>query len=222
MVGWILAHWAVKAGYLDQVPSIEEMRLTGGGSAVEDMEVQLGSVDDEKGVLVRQRDLEAEDAREDPSIVVVEELARRTETRGSDMRLGSFEAMRPDLWPRRPISVGQWSWRATAVWKWKRPSHITDLEVWATLGALRWRFRSSQHLRTRFCHLMDSQAGLGVVTRGRSSSQLLHVVVRRIGALVLAALARPIYGFTETDRNPADNPTRSVAVLDTGQNAGST
>eukprot|EP00959_Pyramimonas_sp_CCMP1952_P242579 5069970-Pyramimonas_sp.AAC.1 len=66
--------------------------------------------------------------------------------------------MRPDLWPRRPISVARWTWRATAIWEWERPSHITDLEVRATLGALRWRFRSSHHLRTRFCHLMDFQA----------------------------------------------------------------
>eukprot|EP00959_Pyramimonas_sp_CCMP1952_P046958 980263-Pyramimonas_sp.AAC.1 len=57
---------------------------------------------------------------------------------------------------------------------------------------------------------MDSQAGLGVITRGRSSSYILHTSVRRIGALILAALARPVYGYTKTDRNPADNPSRAA------------
>ena len=208
VVGWIIAHWAVKHGYLPRVPLVEEMRELGGGATIEDASVTLDEDDVDSGTLVRQRDLEAEDAALDPSIIIVEELARRAEARGSDIRLDAFEAMRPDLWPRRPVSVARWSWKATAVWKWKRASHITDLQVRATLGAHRWRFRSCHHLRTRFCHLMDSHAGLGVVTRGRSSSYLLHTTVRRIGALILAALARPVYGYTETDRNPADNPTR--------------
>eukprot|EP00959_Pyramimonas_sp_CCMP1952_P303026 6340528-Pyramimonas_sp.AAC.1 len=67
---------------------------------------------------------------------------------------------------------------------------------------------------------MDSQAGLGVITRGRPLSTILHVVVRRIGALVLATLARPVHGYTETDRNPADHPTRSAAVSNALSNGG--
>ena len=57
---------------------------------------------------------------------------------------------------------------------------------------------------------MDSQVGLGVISRGRSSSHLLNAAVKRISALVLAASARPIYGYTETDKNPADDPSRAI------------
>ena len=56
---------------------------------------------------------------------------------------------------------------------------------------------------------MDSQVGLGVISRGRSSSHVLNIAVKRISALNLAASARPVYGYTETDRNPADDPSRS-------------
>ncbi|CAK0904679.1 unnamed protein product, partial [Prorocentrum cordatum] len=107
------------------------MRDLGGGATIEDASVTLDDVNLDEGVPIRQHNLEDPDAALDPVIVIVEELARRAEARGSDVRLGTFEAMRPDLWPRRPISVARWTWRATAIWEWKRPSHITDLEVCA-------------------------------------------------------------------------------------------
>ncbi|CAK0796360.1 unnamed protein product, partial [Prorocentrum cordatum] len=129
VVAWVLAHWAQRAGYLTEIPSARQMRETGGGATVADATVSMDQIDCDDGVLVRQHDLESEDAALDPSIIIVEELARRAEARGSDIRLDTFEAMRPDLWPRRPVSVARWSWKATAIWDWKHPSHITDLEV---------------------------------------------------------------------------------------------
>ncbi|CAK0822773.1 unnamed protein product, partial [Prorocentrum cordatum] len=129
VVAWVLAHWAQRAGYLAEVPSVRQMRENGGGATIADATVSMDQMDCDDGVLVRQHDLESEDAALDPSIIIVEELARRAEARGSDIRLDTFEAMRPDLWPRRPVSVARWSWKATAVWDWKHPSHITDLEV---------------------------------------------------------------------------------------------
>eukprot|EP00973_Karenia_brevis_P082301 11409031-Karenia_brevis.AAC.1 len=73
---------------------------------------------------------------------------------------------------------------------------------------VRWRLRSSAHLRTRFAHAVDNQATLGVCTKGRSSSHILNCIVRRIGALVCASLTRPLYVYTDTDRNPADAGSR--------------
>ncbi|CAK0903887.1 unnamed protein product, partial [Prorocentrum cordatum] len=119
VVAWILSHWAVKFGYLHAVPSVVEMRDLGGGAAIEDASVTLDDVNHDEGVPIRQHNLEEPDAALDPSAVIVA------------VRLDTFEAMRPDLWPRRPISVARWTWRATAIWEWERPSHITDLEVCA-------------------------------------------------------------------------------------------
>ncbi|CAK0802495.1 unnamed protein product, partial [Prorocentrum cordatum] len=128
VVAWVLAHWAQRAGYLAEIPSVGQMRETGGDATIADATVSMDQMDCDDGVLVRQHDLESEDAALDPSIIIVEELARRAVARGSDIRLDTFEAMRPDLWPRRPVSVARWSWKATAIWDWKHPSRITDLE----------------------------------------------------------------------------------------------
>ncbi|CAK0839771.1 unnamed protein product, partial [Prorocentrum cordatum] len=97
VVAWILSHWAVKFGYLHTVPSVVEMRDLGGGATIEDASVTLDDVGHDEGVPIRQHSLEEPDAALDPSIVIVEELARRAEARGSDIRLDTFEAMRPDL-----------------------------------------------------------------------------------------------------------------------------
>ncbi|CAK0804968.1 unnamed protein product, partial [Prorocentrum cordatum] len=129
VVAWILSHWAVKFGHLDTVPSVVEMRDLGGGATIEDASVTLDDVGNDEGAPIRQHNLEEPDAALGPSFVIVEELARRAEARGSDIRLDTLEAMRPDLRPRRPISAARWTWRATAIWEWKRPSHIADLEV---------------------------------------------------------------------------------------------
>ena len=74
------------------------------------------------GTLVRVKDLESEAAHVDPSVELVAELARRAETRGSDVRLDAMESMSPLAWPRRPVSAARWSWRTVATWRWARPS----------------------------------------------------------------------------------------------------
>ena len=41
MVGWLLGHWAVFAGFLEKVPSVAEMRVTGGGYTIAEADVIL-------------------------------------------------------------------------------------------------------------------------------------------------------------------------------------
>ena len=180
-VAWFLAHWAVHTQYLPRVPTVVEMREAACHTSVEsgDAAVELNKL-----------------------------LVQHADVRGSDVRLDTNELMRPDLWPRRPINVDQWSWRTIMRWDWVHAAHITSLEMRATLSSHKWRFRSAKHVHTRFPHLMDSQAGLGVMTRCRSSSHVLNVIVCRADALCIAASAYPVYGYTDTDRNPADAPTR--------------
>ena len=208
VVAWLIAHWAVHAGYLTSVPTVLEMRATGGGFTASELQVQFAKPD-EAGPAVRRADLKAPAAAACPSVTLVEEMVRRSEVRGSDVRLDTLEVMRPDLWPRRPISVARWTWRAVVIWGWRQSGHITDLELRSALVSMRWRFRNVLHFHCRFAHLMDSQVGIGVVTRGRSSSSVLNCTIQRINSLLLAAGCRAIYGYTETDRNPADHPTRN-------------
>ncbi|CAK0817390.1 unnamed protein product [Prorocentrum cordatum] len=98
------------ADYLSKIHSVRQMRETGGGATVADATVSTDQVDCDEGVLVRQHDLESEDAALNPGVIIVEELARRAEAGSSDIRLDTFEAMRPDLRPRRPVSVARWTW----------------------------------------------------------------------------------------------------------------
>ena len=158
------------------------------------------------GPFVQDRDLQSDSSRLHPSVTLCDQLVRAADTRGSDVRLDSGELMHPHSWPRRPVDVARWTWRLCVRYKWKHKSHITELEARAILSALKWRLRSARHLRTRFIHLSDSQADLGVFTKGRSSSRKLHHVVKKAGCLVIAAFARPAY--TETDVNPADAGSR--------------
>ncbi|CAK0818913.1 unnamed protein product [Prorocentrum cordatum] len=97
VVAWIVAHWAHRHGYLDTVPTITEARAVGGAFDAAEGLVQVAKEGDDSGVVIRDRGLEEAEAQADPSIQIVEELIRRAEVRGSDVRLDTLEVMRPDL-----------------------------------------------------------------------------------------------------------------------------
>ena len=87
-------------------------------------------------------------------------------------------------------------------------THINELELRACFASIRWRSRSAKHIGTKFLHLLDSAVTIGVLAKHRSSSHLLHRVVRRCDALELAASLRPVYAYIKSDDNPADTPSR--------------
>ena len=212
VVGHLLAHWAVAAGYLKCIPTVAEMRATGGRSAHSDLAFEkpaLGAGPEPAAACKH----EAGPEEACPSVVLTEELVRRADPRGSDVRLDTGALLRPGVWPRQPVNTGQWSWRTVAAWDWKRASHALELETRAALVSARWRFRSTFNLRRRLAHLMDNQASLGILTKCRSSSRKLNVICKRLAALVLGACSRIYYGYCETDRNPADKPSRAVGQL---------
>ena len=93
-------------------------------------------------------------------------------------------------------------------WRWKDPEHITILESRALFSSLRWRLRRGENQRTRFLHLVDSQAVLGAATKGRSSSRQLAAVLERLSALVLASGVVMFLAYVNTKTNPADRPSR--------------
>ena len=96
------------------------------------------------------------------------------------------------------------------MWKtrWKKSDHITVLEVLSAQLALAWRTSRRQELRKRFLHLIDNQASLSALAKGRSSSRALQRLLRRGAALMLAAGLRRALGYVETDINPADAGSR--------------
>ena len=210
-VAHLLAHWAVAAGYLKCVPPVSEMRLAGGRSSSSDLSFEPSLLGESPGAAEVCKH-EAELGKRSPSVLLTEELVRRADPRGSDVRLDTGALLRPGIWPRQPVNTGQWTWRTVAACDWKSESHALELETRAALVSARWRFRSTFNLRRRLAHLMDNQSSLGIVTKCRSSSRKLNILCKRLAALVLAACIRIYHGYCETDRNPADKPTRAVAL----------
>lgn len=87
--------------------------------------------------------------------------------------------------------------------------HLNLKEGRSYLAALRWRLRVKKHIGTIGLHLMDSQVFLGAMAHGRSGSASLSKIVDRCNALVLAASYRQLLGYVETEKNPADKPSRA-------------
>ena len=138
---------------------------------------------------------------------LVAQFHRAAIFKGSDVRIDTGALADPRGWPRQPIEAGLWSWRICFGYR-KSGAHINVLELYAVLMALRWRFAHPQAGGRRALHLLDSQVGLAVLAKGRSSSKMLMRVLRRVNALVLAAQTVMLYGYLRTGDNPADTPSR--------------
>ena len=102
-----------------------------------------------------------------------------------------------------------WTWKTLHSWKWKHNGHSTELDMLSALTAVPWRARSSSFLRTRFALFIDNQSSLAVLVKSRSSSCMLNVVARKTAAILLCTLNRPVYSYTDTDRNPAEAGSRN-------------
>ena len=138
----------------------------------------------------------------------VNSLIRASDYRGSDVRLDSGELLRPAIWPRRSIDPARWEWFPVLAHRFRDKEHISILEVRAAHTALKWRTRSAQRVFSRFFHLMDSQVGLAVLIKGRSSSLRLSTALRKVNALTVGAWVFPSYGFIMSEWNPSDKTSR--------------
>lgn len=56
---------------------------------------------------------------------------------------------------------------------------MTALEARAALQAFKWRHRNVQFFVCRFLHLVDNQSVLGVLSKCRSSSYVLHGIAAK-------------------------------------------
>lgn len=140
---------------------------------------------------------------------VIAAQLRRSDPRGSDVRLDVGVPYRPAAWPRASVPARLWTWGAVSSFPWEHDAeHINGLELRSVFNALRWRLRSTCSFRKRFLHLVDSQVVLSILTRGRSSSAVLRGTLRRYNALVLASGTLPVYGYILSGDNPADIPSR--------------
>ena len=90
--------------------------------------------------------------------------------------------------------------------------HINIKELRAYFAAARWRARALSGQLVRVVQILDSQVCIAVLVKGRSSSRKLQGVLRKVGAIHLAANQRPFFGYVHTADNPADKPPRWAAL----------
>ena len=93
--------------------------------------------------------------------------------------------------------------------KLKQPHthNINKLELRGFLLALDRRIRPKRRPK-RFLHLLDSEASLAIVCKGRTSSSSLLPVTCKVAARVLGGSLFPIHVCVKSKWNPADDPRR--------------
>jgi hypothetical protein len=88
--------------------------------------------------------------------------------------------------------------------------HINLKEARALLVFVRWVLRKPAHFGRRLVVLVDSNVVVGAVTKGRSASYPLNLLLRRLAALCLFGDLLLHVVFIATEHNPADAPSRGV------------
>lgn len=86
------------------------------------------------------------------------------------------------------------------------------LELRATLTSIKWRVERLHQLDVRCLHLVDSLVVLHSLTRGRSSSRKMRRTLMRVNSYLLASGLHPLWGYVDTDQNPADRPSRRGVI----------
>ena len=79
------------------------------------------------------------------------------------------------------------------------------------LQSIQWRARKSSACNSRWLHLSDSMVSNYILSKGRTSSQLLQPVTREIAAHLLALNSLQMQGHVDSSENPTDAASRATA-----------
>ena len=101
------------------------------------------------------------------------------------------------------------TWKCAIRHKWRWKDHITLQEGRAHLLQLQWLARQPRLHRCRQPFLIDNQALVGALAKGRSSSRRLNRICRKSAGLYLFASVRPLVVWVPTTVQPADGPSRN-------------
>ena len=103
-------------------------------------------------------------------------------------------------------------WHETFRTNWARREHNNIGELRISILTLKHLARSQRCWDKRVLIMTDSLVGLGVITKGRSSSWPLLRLARQGAAIQLALGIRPYMRYVETSRNHADGPSRGFGI----------
>ena len=109
-----------------------------------------------------------------------------------------------------PYPAMVWNWRSVQSYRWQQPNHINVLELVAFFNYLRTCVRKPESHSFRIWHVLDSRVASCVIAKGRSSSNKLNRILRRVSALMLASDVYVFPLWTVSGWNFADAGTRAL------------
>lgn len=121
---------------------------------------------------------------------------------GSDVRVSTGTVMCPRAYPRQSANAAWWLWKGVFACRWQRTEHINALEMRAILLALQWRVSHLKEFECRAIHLTDSYVCMSIISKGRTSSDQLISILRRINSLCFSYSLLPILVHVESTENP--------------------
>ena len=113
-----------------------------------------------------------------------------------------------------PYPAMVWAWKASQSYAWQQPNHINVLELIAFFNYIRACVRKPENHSSRILHVLDSRVASCVIAKGRSSSNKLNRILRRVSALMLASDVYVFPLWTVSGWNFADAGTRALRPPD--------
>ena len=120
---------------------------------------------------------------------------------------------RPEGIPPLPSSVVvEDRWKLAIRQRWAFPEHINVLELRVAVSAVQRAARDSRFLGKRLLLLSDNMVAVCLLEKGRSRIRSLNRFCRKAAGYVLATGIDIRIRYLETDRNPADGPSRMQKI----------
>ena len=122
----------------------------------------------------------------------------------------SDEPERPRKGTPHTVPLAKSAFQTVVMSKARFKAHSSTPETGGVALGLRWLLRDPRRHARRTVFLVDAQAVLGAVTKGRSSAQRIRRDVANVSALCLAGDLLMRYVYVPSEDNPADEPSRGI------------
>ena len=128
---------------------------------------------------------------------------------GSDVRVTSGDIVNPRSFPRQPVCADWWTWGQCIKFRWKQSQHINLLELKTILLSVQRGIERQKWGNIRVFHATDSYISMSVVSKGRTSSQMLNRLLKMLNAMLLLHGVHLLVTHVESSENPTDAASRS-------------
>ena len=136
-------------------------------------------------------------------------ILKRVNHTGSDVRVSTGAIVNPKAYPRQSVPSCWWKWLPVFKFKFQKPDHINSLELRSIIQAVEWRMTHKKEVHCRVFHLTDSYVCMSIIGKGRSSSEMLQFLLRRLSADLLLCNLYLLCIHVGSLDNPTDDASRS-------------